>query len=170
MILICTPGSFSRLGEDDWVHFEIDWWLDHRRETAPILVETTDEGGRWVPRSVAARWPFAQRVPLSLDAWENLEKEDRYEKETASLNKIVAGLQASAAEVQDEERTGPGKRLDQPRQERIARAVDPVQILEQEHHRLVLAECVEQTARNRCGRACCAGCRPSPSSTPSCGR
>src|SRR5262249_7481665 len=47
LIVIITPGLFSDFGPDDWVHRELNWWLKNRR-TAPVLVETSGEGERWV--------------------------------------------------------------------------------------------------------------------------
>ncbi|MHC4167771.1 MAG: hypothetical protein ACYSWQ_12495 [Planctomycetota bacterium] len=51
MVVVCTPGAFHRLDEDDWVHREIDWWLQNRK-VAPILIDATGEGARWVPKVV----------------------------------------------------------------------------------------------------------------------
>src|SRR5258708_21782220 len=36
LVFICTPGSFSDQGKKDWVHRELDWWLENRN-TPPIL-------------------------------------------------------------------------------------------------------------------------------------
>ena len=39
MLVICTPGIFSRLNSDDWVHKEIEWWLENR-SAAPIIIDS----------------------------------------------------------------------------------------------------------------------------------
>jgi hypothetical protein len=58
IIVVCTPGSKLNEGESDWVHQEIDWWLGNR-EIAPILVDPLSEEMRYVPDSIAAKWPNA---------------------------------------------------------------------------------------------------------------
>ncbi|MCP4259460.1 MAG: hypothetical protein GY774_18425 [Planctomycetes bacterium] len=59
MIIVCTPGATQKLDEkDDWVHREIDWWLKNRK-VAPILIDATGEGARWVPKVIKDRWPDA---------------------------------------------------------------------------------------------------------------
>jgi WD40 repeat protein len=89
LIVIITPGLFSDLGREDWVHYELNWWLKHRR-TAPLLVETSGEGGRWIPGKLKSRWPNAQRVEVRLADWlaaGNAEAQGRDE-----LNRIVEGI------------------------------------------------------------------------------
>ena len=76
LIVICTPGAKINEGEYDWVHREIDWWLGHR-EIVPILVDPLDEGARFVPDSIAERWPDAQRIRLNKNEWEGLSEADR---------------------------------------------------------------------------------------------
>ena len=45
MIVICTPGVKINEGPHDYVHKEIDWWLEHRK-VAPILIDPLMEGLR----------------------------------------------------------------------------------------------------------------------------
>ena len=69
MILVCTPGiaiDFSKRREPDWVYEELRWWSRHR-ETAPIVVDTTSEGDRWLPRLITHKWPDINRIDLSKD-------------------------------------------------------------------------------------------------------
>ncbi len=63
MVVICTPGAMLVEGESDWVHREIEWWIANR-ETAPILVDPLNQGDRLVPKSIAEKWPKAQRIKL----------------------------------------------------------------------------------------------------------
>lgn len=68
-ILIATPGvkiDLSKPGKPDWVHEEIRWWLKHRR-TAPIVVDATGEGNRWIPDAIVRRWPNLNRVEVTRD-------------------------------------------------------------------------------------------------------
>jgi WD40 repeat protein len=67
------------------VHRELDWWLGHR-SAAPIVVDVTGEGTRWVPQKLTRRWPNAQRVNLDPDLWASSTSD-----ETATLKRQVAG-------------------------------------------------------------------------------
>lgn len=64
LILICSPGVRTRTSDDDWVHMELDWWMSNRN-SAPIIVDSTGEGDRWVPQSVREKWPAPQRLLLT---------------------------------------------------------------------------------------------------------
>ncbi len=75
-IVICTPGSKLNEGSSDWVHREIDWWLNNR-DMAPILVDPLGEGMRYVPSEIAEKWPNAQRIKLAEKEWDSLSEEDR---------------------------------------------------------------------------------------------
>ena len=69
MILVCTPGiatDFSRRGQPDWVYEELRWWSSHR-DTAPIVVDATGEGDRWLPRLISRKWPDINRLDLNKD-------------------------------------------------------------------------------------------------------
>jgi hypothetical protein len=76
IIVICTPGSKLDEGEDDWVHREIGWWLENR-EMAPILVDPLGEDLRYVPNSIATKWPNAQRIRLIESDWDGLSDDER---------------------------------------------------------------------------------------------
>jgi hypothetical protein len=76
IIVICTPGAKLNEGQQDWVHREIDWWLGHR-EMAPILVDPLGEDMRYVPGSIASKWPNAQRIKLIEKDWEGLSDNER---------------------------------------------------------------------------------------------
>ncbi|MBY3330147.1 hypothetical protein HFN98_05725 [Rhizobium laguerreae] len=69
MILICTPGiaiDLSKDREPDWVYEELRWWCNHRG-TAPIVVDATKEGDRWLPSIITKKWPDINRIDLSKD-------------------------------------------------------------------------------------------------------
>ncbi|MBY5698007.1 hypothetical protein [Rhizobium leguminosarum] len=69
MILICTPGiaiDLSKDREPDWVYEELRWWCSHRG-TAPIVVDATKEGDRWLPSIITKKWPSINRIDLSKD-------------------------------------------------------------------------------------------------------
>ena len=76
MIVICTPGSKLNEGPSDWVHREIDWWLANR-DMAPILVDPLGEEMRYVPDTIAQKWPNSQRIKLMEKEWEGLPEEAR---------------------------------------------------------------------------------------------
>ena len=88
LLYVCSPGAFAKLGAKDWVHKELDWWLTHRT-TAPILIDITGEGDRWIPESIKNRWPNCQRVPLLLDEWQRQPEEERQEIEAGVLSRIL---------------------------------------------------------------------------------
>jgi len=69
MILVCTPGiaiDFSRRSQPDWVYEELRWWCGHR-DIAPIVVDATNEGDRWLPKLITDKWPDINRIDLSKD-------------------------------------------------------------------------------------------------------
>jgi hypothetical protein len=66
LLIICTLGlakDFSRRGHPDWVYEELRWWV-RRRESAPIVVDATGEGDRWLPELLTKKWPDINRIPL----------------------------------------------------------------------------------------------------------
>ncbi|MCP4405729.1 MAG: hypothetical protein GY801_51555 [bacterium] len=69
-LLVCTPGiakDFSKFRQPDWVYKELRWWR-RWRNTAPIVIDTTGEGKRWLPDVVTGRWPDINRIALSSSA------------------------------------------------------------------------------------------------------
>src|SRR5262245_34635084 len=69
IILVCTPGiaiDFSKRGQPDWVYEELRWWCGHR-DTAPIVVDATGEGDRWLPQLITLKWPDINRIDLNRD-------------------------------------------------------------------------------------------------------
>ena len=75
IIVVCTPGAKLNEGPRDWVHREIEWWLE-QRDMAPILVDPLDEGMRYVPESIGSRWPNAQRIKMVEKMWDGLSDQD----------------------------------------------------------------------------------------------
>lgn len=62
-VLVLTAGvrsDVSEPGKPDWVHQEINWWLKHRK-TAPIIIDTTGDGERWLPQQIKQRWAVSAR-------------------------------------------------------------------------------------------------------------
>lgn len=99
-IFVCTPGAYSRFGEDDWVYRELDWWLANR-QTAPIIVTT--HGERWVPKELHARWPNAQRVVVKV---EDLPPQSDAGYEQLRLQfrqRVLEGIRDSAIQILYEE-------------------------------------------------------------------
>ena len=102
MLLVCTPGIATRLDKDDWVHMEVEWWLNHRN-TAPIIIDTTGEGHRWLPKTVKARWPNTQRVDVCLDEWESLPEDEIVLRRDIVLERITSGIVASESGIHFDE-------------------------------------------------------------------
>ncbi len=74
-IMICTAGASiddRKKGREDWVHHEIDWWLENRPKLAPILIDALGAGDQYVPKSILKKWPNAQRHPLIASEWDKL--------------------------------------------------------------------------------------------------
>ena len=102
LIVICTPGLYVRLKGDDWVHEELDWWLT-KREAAPILIDPTGEGNRWIPDPIKKRWPNAQRIDIDFEEWKRLSPTDRSLKEDLVVERILGGITASEAKTRRED-------------------------------------------------------------------
>ena len=67
IILLCTPGiatDFSKRGQPDWVYEELRWWKANRH-SAPIVVDTTGHGERWLPELITRKWPDINRIDLN---------------------------------------------------------------------------------------------------------
>lgn len=102
LIVVCTPGLYGRIDGQDWVHDEIDWWLSNR-SVAPIIVDPTGEGGRWLPDVIKQRWPNTQRVNIDADAWKNLLDSDKASHEELVVQRILGGISASEAKTRRED-------------------------------------------------------------------
>jgi len=98
MIIVCTPGSAQRLEKDDWVHREIDWWLKNRK-VAPILIDATGEGERWVPKVIKDRWPDAQRITVLQDDLLRLQGQELRLFEERVRSRILNGIVLSKQRV-----------------------------------------------------------------------
>ncbi len=110
--VICTPGTYARQGDGDWVHREIDWWL-RNRTSPPILIETGKGEGRWIPESIRKRWPHVQRVNLDLEKYRNSEPEARSRLSHQVVTQITHGviLGASREVFEELERTKRSNRI-----------------------------------------------------------
>jgi WD40 repeat protein len=67
LLLLCTPGiatDLSKSGRPDWVYEELKWWCRNRR-SAPIVIDTTGEGDRWLPEIITKKWPNLNRIDVS---------------------------------------------------------------------------------------------------------
>jgi WD40 repeat protein len=98
LIVIITPGLFGNFGRDDWVHRELNWWLNNR-QTAPLLVETSGEGERWIPAKLKKRWPNAQRVEVRLADWSRLADRDAVSRGQAELGRILDGIRINERQL-----------------------------------------------------------------------
>lgn len=99
LIVILTPGLYSDLGANDWVHKELDWWLENRKKVPPILVDAINGDDRWIPKKIKSRWPRAQRVNLAEDLWAQAEEEDRQQIRDQKVQQILEAIKGSRFEV-----------------------------------------------------------------------
>lgn len=100
-LMVCTPGGMineTKPGKIDWVHREIDWWLENRK-TAPIVIDALDQGRRYVPIQIAERWPECQRVAVVPEEWATLSLDERQD----FLSQILGGIVQSGTSVYREE-------------------------------------------------------------------
>ena len=103
MILVASPGAqHEQEGGDDWVHRELNWWIEHR-DAAPIILDPTGEASRWLPATVKQRWPQAQWLLLKLREWDLLPEKDRLGLETRAVQRILGGIQVSEEKARQED-------------------------------------------------------------------
>jgi hypothetical protein len=107
MILVCTPGvakDLSKRGKPDWVYQELRWLCSHR-DVAPIVVDTTGEGDRWLPELLVRKWPNINRIDLDEETVRTSEN-DQSDLVTTILDRIIGAIRESEqrTEFQDLER------------------------------------------------------------------
>ena len=102
ILVICTPGLYSDQGPNDWVHRELDWWLQNR-STAPIIIDTTGEDARWIPEKLKKRWPNQQRVNLDPDLWETASVDEITMVRRQVVEQILGGIAKSEVQVVHED-------------------------------------------------------------------
>lgn len=90
-IIICTPGAKLNVGKNDWVHQELNWWLQNN-ETAPILIDALGTEERYVPDAIAERWPNAQRVRVVYDEWQKLSPEELKVAQERTRDRLIGGI------------------------------------------------------------------------------
>ncbi len=117
IIVICTPGAKLNEGESDWVHREIDWWLENR-ESAPILVDPLGAEDRYVPEAIAERWPNAQRIKLLAQDWDGLGREEHHRLDERVRARFLGAVVPSAETIYEQE-----LRHERQRAQRLRRAL-----------------------------------------------
>jgi WD40 repeat protein len=98
LIIVCTPGiakDLSKLNSPDWVYEELRWWIKHRN-TAPIVVDTTGEGERWLPEIVKKKWPNINRIDL-----DKTQAEDALKKGNSSFIERIRGRVLGAIQISE---------------------------------------------------------------------
>jgi TIR domain-containing protein len=98
-VVICTPGVCMDLRskqEEDWVHTEIEWWLENR-DAAPILIDAIGNG-RWIPDSVRQQWQGLQWRRCTKE-WDSLAEPELRRHRAELFHWIVGSLLPSAAEI-----------------------------------------------------------------------
>ena len=102
LLFVASPGAQHTQGNADWVHRELEWWIGNRT-AAPILLDPTGEGDRWLPDAIRRRWPNAQRLPVKLEEWQQLEPDERERLEQRTVRRILSGIQASESSARRED-------------------------------------------------------------------
>ncbi len=100
--MVCSPGAKHKLGQNDWVYRELEWWIENRN-TAPIIIDSTGEGERWIPNELFKRWPKAQQVVVRPREWENSSEREREKEEKNAVTRIVEGICISERHVHYED-------------------------------------------------------------------
>jgi hypothetical protein len=101
-IVVCSPGAKIDEGNRDWVHREINWWLEHRG-TAPILIDPLGEGTRYIPSAIADKWPNAQRIRMVQTEWDRLTGEELQSLQQRTQAQIVGGITFSGQTLYQDE-------------------------------------------------------------------
>jgi WD40 repeat protein len=100
LVLVCTRESATRRDGSDWVYAELDYWLE-QKSAAPIVVDAVGDGGLYVPGIVTGRWPNAQRIVCTPQAWSDDDTGERVEKR--AIERILNGIRISEEGVYFEE-------------------------------------------------------------------
>jgi WD40 repeat protein len=101
-LLVCTPGAKLFEGEHDWVHREINWWIQNRQE-APILIDAFAAGERYIPTAVAEKWRNAQRIEIVPEKWDRLAPQELSDLMERNRARIMGGITNSAGKVYQQE-------------------------------------------------------------------
>jgi hypothetical protein len=112
LLVVCSPGAKINEGPNDWVHREIDWWLEHRT-VGPILIDPLRQGQRYVPDAINTRWPEAQRIPLVESEWAHLAAVELAQKAEALRRQIVGVVLPSGATIYTRELDAERQRVEQ---------------------------------------------------------
>jgi hypothetical protein len=94
MLVICTPGlakDLSRQGQPDWVYTELRWWVAERG-SAPIVVDASGEGDRWLPEMITDKWPDINRIALSAKDAESARRSNDHSYDIRIRDRIVGAV------------------------------------------------------------------------------
>lgn len=124
-IVICTPGAKLKESKGDWVHQEIDWWLENN-QSAPVLIDALGEEARYIPDAIATRWPNTQRVRLVEDEWSRLDQDELKIEEARVQERLIGGITNTAEhylrrELEQKERQAKTLRTALERQKMLSR-------------------------------------------------
>lgn len=56
LTLVCSPNSVLRNEGNDFLYYEIEWWIKNRKNNPPILIALTEHGVLNVPKIVLNNW------------------------------------------------------------------------------------------------------------------
>jgi len=91
LIVVCSPGIKHPVDSDGWADRDIAWWQEHRTE-APILVDPIGTDTRWVPQSIADKWPDAEPITMIEGDLAGLAAADQTALEHRAREQLLAAI------------------------------------------------------------------------------
>ncbi len=94
-IVVLTPGLAANLSDKDnpdWVHMELKWWLKNRQNIAPIFIDCTGQGFRFLPNFVRDKWQDSNFLSLNIDDINAMSTEDATREYETLKNRILNGI------------------------------------------------------------------------------
>ncbi len=70
LTIVCSPNAVLRNEGDDYLFYEIEWWIKNRKNNPPILIALTEHGVFNVPKIIHNAWKNLQVLTLSKNATE----------------------------------------------------------------------------------------------------
>ena len=93
LVIVCSPGIKHPVGQNDWADRDIAWWLDNR-DISPILVDPLGTDARWVPQSIAEKWPDANPIRMVEGEWDTPDGAQRSASEEQTREQLLGAILA----------------------------------------------------------------------------
>ena len=108
LVVVCSPGIKYPVDVEDWVHRDIVWWLEHR-ESPPILIDPMGTGSRWVPQSIAEKFPSATPIRMLEREWDGLTARKSRVLDARTRARLLTGLVSCAHSYKQNTETDHGR-------------------------------------------------------------